>query len=1082
MPLRFALLLLLVPLSSVPAAAQPTVAQPAEDWQQRVAYDMDVTLLADRHQMRGRQRLTYTNNSPDTLRTVFYHLYFNAFQPQSMMAERNRQLPDPDGRVVPRIFHLGPDEIGYHRVESLTQDGQPVSYEVTDTVLRVDLAQPILPGEETVFEMAFRSQVPLQTRRSGRDNHEGIDYSMSQWYPKLAEYDRRGWHADPYVGREFYAPFGTFDVRITLPAAYTIGSTGTLQNPDTIGHGYDRPGRYAPTVGASSSSAPVDSLTWHYRAEDVHDFAWAADPDFIHEHIEASLQGRPIAYHLLYQPGVADRWQPMSDWVPEIISFFSEEYGAYPYPQFTVAQAGDGGMEYPMINFITGRRSPFSLLGVTAHEAGHEWFYAVLANNEADYAWMDEGFTSYATTEGVGHVLGEPNPSHQGAALSVLSAQERGLYERVNTPADWFETNAGYGVAAYSAGEMVVDMLGYVLSDSLQHRWLRAYFDRYTFRHVDPQDAEKVAEDVSGLRLDWYFEQFLNTTHTLDYALTDLDAQEAGGSWNATLHLKRKAEIVMPVDVRLTLADGSEHWATIPLGVMQGHKPIGEGWTVAAPWTWTFPEYTLRLKDLPARPVKAEIDPDGRTPDKNRLNNTSGFPVEARFLEAPGQSWFDYSIGYRPLAQYAHDFGPALGVQARGQYLFGQYGLEAMVKVWPQVLFSGGEDPDLVHELPPTLDLAPGAIVLGDGDLDVSFFDGIDYALRYANNIELIAQRATASLTLRKHQGLLENRLGLAFPLDRYGSDAEQRLSVDLVHQLNPTDRAFGANYRDILFGGVPEEPAFQQQRLERFIRLQNPFRREHMLSARVGYAVSEDADRLALTVEAGSSLRSLFDGPPQSATRFSLRAQKSAALGPLRGLASFAFGLGADDLALHKQFRLGAASWEESWRSDAFRTAASAFAQPVQDAHLVAFDGSGPVAYTRREVPERFTGYGVGGPPSGSHLLSGRLALQTGALSQNALVRPMRLEAFSGIGQVWSDGAFLAGFDAGDLLADAGLGLRYDVAALPFLQPYTAQSNVLSGLDLVAQFPFWASDPDRIEAGQDAFAFRWLLGLQTAF
>ena len=1067
MPPRFALSFLAVLLFSVPAAAQP-----AEDWQQRVAYDMDVTLLADRHQMRGRQRLTYTNNSPDTLRTVFYHLYFNAFNPTSMMAERNRQLPDPDGRVVPRIFNLGPDEVGYHRVESLTQDGQPVSYEVTDTVLRVDLAQPILPGEETVFEMQFRSQVPLQTRRSGRDNREGIDYSMSQWYPKMAEYDHRGWHADPYIGREFYAPFGTFDVRITLPAAYTIGSTGVLQNSGAVGHGYDRPGRYEPA--ASAGSGPADSLTWHYRAEDVHDFAWAADPDFIHEHIEASLEGRPIAYHLLYQPGVADRWQPMADWVPEIISFFSEEYGAYPYPQFTVAQAGDGGMEYPMINFITGRRSPLSLLGVTAHEAGHEWFYAVLANNEADYAWMDEGFTSYATTEGVGHVLGEPNPSHQGAALSVLSLQERGLYERVNTPADWFETNAGYGTASYSAGEMVVDMLGYVLSDSLQSRWLKAYFDRYAFRHVDPYDAEKVAEDVSGLRLDWYFEQFLNTTRTLDYALTDLDAQEAGSTWKVTLKLRRKAEIVMPVDVRLTLADGSERWVNIPLGVMQGHKPVGEGWTVAEPWTWTSPDYVLQLEGLPARPVKAEIDPEGRTPDKNRLNNTSGFPIEARFLEAPGQSWFDYSIGYRPLAQYARDFGPALGVQARGQYLFGQYGLEAMLKVWPQVLFSGGEDPDLVPEPPPTLDLAPDAIVLSDDDLDASSFDGIDYALRYANEIELIGQRATAALALRKHQGLLENRLGLAFPLDRYGSDAGQRLSVDLIHQLNPTDRTFGANYHDILFAGAPGDAAFEQQLIDELVRFQNPFRREHLLSARVGYVVTDGADHLRLAAETGSSLRRLSGA---SATRFSLHAQKSADLGPLRGLASAAFGLGADDLALHKQFRLGAASFEESWRSDAFRTASSAFARPVEDAHLVSFSGSGPVAYARSARLSEDLAFG---PLAGSRLLSGRLALQTGALSQHALVRPLRLEVFSGIGQVWSDGTFLAGFAADDLLADAGLGLRYDVAALPFLRPYTAQSNVLSGLDLVAQFPLWASDPDLIEAGQEEFAFRWLLGLQT--
>ena len=207
-------------------AAPAVLAQQAAPWQQTVAYDMDVRLDTDRHHLAGRQRLVYTNNSPDTLRQVFYHLYFNAFQPTSMMAERNRHLPDPDRRIVPRIFELGPDEIGYQRIASLTQDGVPVPFRVDDTVMQVDLARPIPPGTSSTFEIVFEAQVPLQTRRSGRDNREGIDYSMTQWYPKMAAYDALGWHADPYVGREFYAPFGTFDVRITLPSAYDARRDG----------------------------------------------------------------------------------------------------------------------------------------------------------------------------------------------------------------------------------------------------------------------------------------------------------------------------------------------------------------------------------------------------------------------------------------------------------------------------------------------------------------------------------------------------------------------------------------------------------------------------------------------------------------------------------------------------------------------------------------------------------------------------------------------------------------------------------------------------------------------------------------
>ncbi len=1089
MLLRFAALAALLALASAPAHAQTS-----ETWQQEVAYEMDITLLADRHQMRGTQRLVYTNNSPDTLRTAYYHLYFNAFNPQSAMAERNRQLPDPDGRVVPRIFNLGPEEVGYHRVLSLTQDGRPVDYVVTGTVLRVDLAEPILPGASTTFEMAFRSQVPLQTRRSGRDNREGIDYSMSQWYPKMAAYDLRGWHPDPYIGREFYAPFGTFDVEITAPAAYTLGATGVLQNPEEVGHGYDRAGTWRP----EDYTASADSLTWHFTAEQVHDFAWAADPDYIHEHFEAE----GTAYHILYQPGVEAGWEPMDQWVPELIEFFGEQYGPYAYPQFTVAQAGDGGMEYPMINFLTGRRSPLSLLGVTAHEIAHEWFYAILASNEADYAWMDEGFASYATEEGVAHVLGRP-ANHTGAYLSVLNLQHVGLYERLNTPADWFTTNAAYS-PAYSGGEMIVDMLGYVISDSLRNVWLEEYYERYQFRHPSPYDLERIAEDVSSLRLDWYFEQFLNTTRAMDYALTDLDVEEAASGYRATVTLERKGEIVMPADVRLTLEDGTEHWVTVPLGIMQGHKPVPAGWSVAEPWQWPFPEYTFTVA-LPARPVRAELDPLSKTPDTNRLNNASRFPLEARFLQPPGQSWDSYRLGWRPLAQYAYDFGFGAGLQARGQYLFGRHRLQAMLKLWPQVIASNGEAPERegLDEPQDAPDEAP-PILLDDGP-GLSWFDGIDYALTYATNVRALGPLATFEVSAEKHLGFLENTISLAKPLAPVLAEYDARLSLSLVHQLNPTDRVFGRfedTYTVFRPCAPPSPPCIDPRPITINV---NPFQREHVLSARAQYAVADDAGYLRLTAEAGGSLRSRsvtfrpfypFDPAPptlpeledielplprQSATRLLLEAGKSADVGPFEGLTAFAFGMGAENLALHKRFRLGAGTFEQRWRDDAFRTAAAAFKAPLQDAHVAAFSGTGPVAYLLAAAEEGFrAGDAIGGTPIGRILLAGSLSLTAQPFDESTWLRPLRLSAFSGIGTAWSEGTFLAGFDAGDLLADAGFGLRYDVAQISALGRWMAQSDVLQGLQVTAKFPLWASVPGRIDAGQDALAFRWLLGLRV--
>ena len=196
---------------------------------------MSIDFDSDKHQFKGEQVIKYTNNSPDVLDKAFYHLYFNAFQPESMMDVRSRTIADPDRRVGDRISKLSKEEIGYQKVKSLKVDGKKVKYKIVGTILEVDLSKrKIMPGETVSLEMKFEGQVPLQVRRSGRDNAEGIDYSMSQWYPKLSEYDYQGWHSNPYVGREFHGIWGDFDVKITMDRKYTIGATGVLQNAKQI--------------------------------------------------------------------------------------------------------------------------------------------------------------------------------------------------------------------------------------------------------------------------------------------------------------------------------------------------------------------------------------------------------------------------------------------------------------------------------------------------------------------------------------------------------------------------------------------------------------------------------------------------------------------------------------------------------------------------------------------------------------------------------------------------------------------------------------------------------------------------------
>ena len=1011
-----------------------------------VRYEMDITVHPDRHAMEGRQRLTYTNTSPDTLSRVFYHLYFNAFRPHSMMAERNRELPDPDPRTAPRIFDLGPDEIGYHRIESLAQDGETVAHRIFDTVMEVELARPLPPGGQAVFDMTFVSQIPLQTRRSGRDSREGIDYSMTQWYPKLAQYDARGWHADPYVGREFYAPFGTFDVRITLPSEYIVGATGTLRNPDEIGHGYA-----SDSLDTDTSTAQTDSLTWRFYAENVHDFAWSADPDYIHDVLETEAG---YAIHLLYQPDVAEVWQTLHEAAPKIMAFYEERYGAYLYPQMTIAQGGDGGMEYPMITLVTGKRPPPSLLGVTAHEVAHMWFYGMIGSNEANHAWMDEGFTNYATREVLAHIREQPRPSHAGAMFGILNMKRLGLFEPLNTPSDWFDTNIAYGVSAYSGGEMMLDMLGYVISDSLRDRFLLEYHRKFAFRHAGPHDVERVAEQVSGIRLDWYFQQFGDASWKLDYSVRKLRRTRDGNAWRTTMTLKRLGRAVMPIDLQITLEDGSVQWVHIPLGVMQGHKPVPEDWIVAAPWAWTAPEYSLEVM-LPVRPRNAEIDPYVRTPESDRLNNTTARPIEISFLKPPSPNMRRYAYGWRPLVQVAQFWGPGVGVQYRGAYPLTGKEKRGMVKIWPQVLFSEGNEPDVTYFL---ADHKPPMLGALDG-VDYDFSVSEDYLKGYLINW---------SSRTQQHLGVYQGDMRVSFSdPDDLLRPKSRRFTVGAKGRFLVSDRATVRN----------TSGAYLQDMFSVYGRLEG----------------TSEWYRYALFVEGGADGEGSY-----TANRTSMDLALGMPIGPFTGSVRLFFGGGEPDmLSPDKRFRFGGVSLEEQWNNAAYRNVEALFEEPLRDASWVAFGTPGPVAYMRQTEPYAHIPHTYQDTDAHTHrngdsdirpdeenlpfavteMTAFSARLLTPRLRGPALLRPLRLELFMGAGKI-GDLSGKSHEHRKRTLMDAGFGVRYDLNRLQGFDRWIGQSDILSDLVLVARFPLWANDYEY--ADSDApFAFRWLLGVQ---
>jgi len=573
-------------------------------WQQHVDYTMDIEVDVKKYRYKGAQKLVYTNNSPDDLTHVYYHLYFNAFQPNSQMDIRSRNILDPDKRVADRISKLTPEEIGFIKVRSLTQNDKNVSFKVVGTILEVTLNTPIKAGSSATFEMVYDAQVPKQIRRSGRNNKEGVALSMAQWYPKLAEYDFQGWHTPPYIAREFHGVWGDFDVKITIDKNYLVGGTGYLQNPQEIGHGYQ-------DKSIPLNVPSTEKLTWHFKAPNVHDFMWAADPEYTHD-ILTTENG--IDLHFLYKSNLEEKylknWKDLQEPTVKLMDYFSKHIGQYPYKQYSVIQGGDGGMEYAMATLITGKRKFGSLFGVTAHEMAHTWFQFLLATNESLHPWMDEGFTTYISNKAENEILkeGRNNP-HKSSYLSYKTIVERGYEESLSTHSDRYHTNWAYSTASYSKGNLFLSQLEYIIGKENTEKGLLKYYKDFSFKHPTPNDIKRVMEKVSGIHLGWYLNEWTQTTHTIDYSVKSIEAK--------TIILERIGQMPMPIDVEVTYLDGSSESFNIPLEMMRANKPTVA--TILKDWGWANPTYTFKT----AKAVKSvAIDKSKLMADINEGNNS----------------------------------------------------------------------------------------------------------------------------------------------------------------------------------------------------------------------------------------------------------------------------------------------------------------------------------------------------------------------------------------------------------------------------------------------------------------------------
>lgn len=592
-------------------------------WQQQADYQMNVTMNVKNFQYKGVQKVTYINNSPDTLTTVFFHLYFNAFQPNSEMDANLQTLPDPDGRMATnvgtpqrpiyesRIAKLNPNEIGYLRVKKLTQDGVPATISHESTILKVTLPNPILPHSRTVLGLDFEGQVPVMIRRAGRNSPDGVALSMAQWYPKMVAYDHKGWHTTEYLGREFYGVWGNFDVKITLDKTYLVGASGVLQNPNEIGFGYEDKGVKVPTTKSATK-------TWHFIAERVHDFTWAADPQYVHDKHQLA-DGKTI--HFIYKK-YKDTWKQIQEPMLKVFDYYNQLVGKYPWPQYSFIQGGDGGMEYAMCTLMVGGEKYERLVGTAAHELAHAWFQHLLATDEAAYPWMDEGFTSYIEYLAEHQILKTKKTANpfDSAYKGYFGLVKSGFQEPTITHSDRFATNYAYSVTAYYKGLLFLTQLDYLMGNEALQKTLKRYYNEYAFKNPTPNDFIRIAEKVSGMQLQWFLNEFMETDHTADYAISKVE-----GKGNKTeVTLKRVGRLPLSIDLWVTDKAGNIRYVYVPLRMTYAEKPNtypAYPRTVLPAWGWGNPTYTFTL-DMPLEDIKSiTLDPENKSVDTDKENN-----------------------------------------------------------------------------------------------------------------------------------------------------------------------------------------------------------------------------------------------------------------------------------------------------------------------------------------------------------------------------------------------------------------------------------------------------------------------------
>ena len=719
-------------------------------WQQDVYYNIKATIDEKTDILSGNEELTYYNNSPDDLSFVYFHLYENAFQPGSYydkLSKANNNTPQY-GRYESKKLGM--------TVESITIDGTELKTELDNTILKVYLSQTLKKGESITFKIKFKTYFDiLATWRRMRvyDDFGSKHYNGAQWYPRISVYDMKfGWTTDQHLGHEFYGDFGAFDVELNFANNFIVDATGVLQNetdvmPDTLKAKLDiKNFKDKPLTEKPSVIVPYDSTkrkTWKYHADNVHDFAFVADPDFR----IGTAEYNGIKCIALAMESDASKWQNAAEFTAKIIKMYSDKFGMYAYPKIVVADA-ESGMEYPMLTMDSELDPDYKYL--LAHEVGHNWFFGMVGNNETYRAALDEGFTVFISSWAIdslskSEVIQSPNPSkyHEHFSNKISPIEKfaySGYYEnamktegvQLNTHSDAFNTDQAYGNTyrqVYNKTATMLYNLRYVLGDSLFDGAMKYYFNTWKFAHPYFEDFRSSIIHYSKADLNWFFDEWLETNKTIDYAVKSIKNGDTEGMY--TITFKRKGRMQMPIDFSIVSKTDSVYNFYIPNTwfVKSTNATVLPKWFG---WDKLNRKYKAIVK-IPEGISNVIIDPTYTLADINMLNNSHLFSVsigfDAKVNTNPDRTKYQLLAG--PDIWWNKYDGLKLGLDVNGNYYNYKYIFDA--KIW----LNTGILQDRNYSKP-----------------DFNLFDAVSYFVTYSNPLDKFSRNTSLNITARDLDGV----------------------------------------------------------------------------------------------------------------------------------------------------------------------------------------------------------------------------------------------------------------------------------------------------------------------------------------